>query len=450
MVASLADRLRALLGVSAYEAPPPGMPSIDDAEIERVRMSMGGQLIPLPQTRTRWYLADLENAVRIADAGDIAVASQLCRSLRRDGVLAGLLSTSAGGLVRLPKRFTGGQEMVRALEGRDGVRSVFDMMVPPGELEAFAGDIQLLNVAVGELVPVPDRGYPIFRRHDPEFLSYRWNEDRWYFRSVAGLLPITPGDGRWVLHTGGRMAPWQHGLWAALARAWINKEHALLHRSNWEAKLANPARVAVAPQGATEGQRLGFLSQIIAWGVNSVFDLPPGYDIRLIESNGRGYESFGETIEWAEREYMIAISGQVVTTTGGTGFANADVHKSIRADLIKARADALAYTVNTQIIPQWAYDHFGEEALDQAPALEWDTTPPRDLKIDADALASLGNALTALLPQLPALGVTLDGPELVRRFALPIAGEPDPDAGAGEELVPDLGEDDAQVPEVLQ
>lgn len=439
---ALIDRLRALLGVSAYAAPPSNLPSLSDDAISGVRKSIGGQLVPLPQTQTRWYLADLERAMHAADAGELALAARLARSIRRDGVLAGLLSTSAGGLVRLPIRWDGRQDMVEALEGRGGKRGVFHAMVPPGELEVFAGDIQLLNIAVGELVPVPGRNFPVFVRLDPEFLVYRWNEDRWYFRAVEGLLPITPGDGRWVLHTGGRIAPWQQGLWHALGRAWINKEHALLHRSNWEAKLANPARAAVAPQGATEGQRQGFLSNVIAWGINSVFELPPGWDIRLIESNGRGYESFGQTIEWAEREFMIGISGQVVTVTGGTGFANADVHKSIRADLIKARADALGHTVNTQIVPQWAYDNFGEAALDEAPELEWDTTPPRDLKIDADALAQLGNALTTLLPQLPSLGVTIDGPELARRFALPIAGEVDPDAGAGEELEQNASADD--------
>jgi len=424
------------------------MQSLDDASVEKARKQLGGQLAPLPITQTRWYLADLERAMHQADTGDLSLAARMCRALRRDGALAGLLSTSAGGLVRLPMRFRGREDMVRELEGRDGKRGVFDAMVPPGELEAFAGDIQLLNVAVAELVPVKDRPFPVFVRLDPEFLIYRWSENRWYYRAIEGLLPITPGDGRWVLHTGGRVAPWQNGLWPACGRAWINKEHALLHRANWEAKLANPARVAVAPQGATEGQRLGFLSQIIAWGINSVFELPPGYDVRLLESNGRGYESFGETIEWAEREYMIAVAGQVVTVTGGTGFQNGDMYKSIRADLIKARADALAHTLNTQVVPAWAYDNFGEDSLDEAPELEWDTTPPRDLKVDADALASLGNALTVLLPTLPSLGVELDGKDLARKFALPIVRQTGTTEGVEDAEIAD--EFEAPENEVLQ
>ena len=84
------------------------------------------------------------------------------------------------------------------------------------------------------------------------------------------------------------MAPWQHGLWRAVGRAYIRKEHATLHKDNWEAKLANPARVAIAPQGGTPEQAQSWFQKVMAWGVNTVFSITPGYDVKLLESNGRG------------------------------------------------------------------------------------------------------------------------------------------------------------------
>lgn len=431
----LKESIASLLGLSAY-APKnlAGQLSISDESVERVREAQGGQLAPLPRTVTRWYLNDLEAAMHSADYGDLSAAAQLARAMRRDGVLAGLISTTSGGLVRLPKRFSGRADMVACLEGRDGVRSVFDDMFPASELEVFAADADILGVAVAEMVPVQGRSFPVFVRLEPEFLRYIWTENRWYYNSIAGRIAITPGDGRWILHTrGGRVAPWQQGLWQALGRAWINKEHALLHKANWEAKLANPARAAVSPTAATETQRFGFLESLIAWGVNTVFELPAGWDVKLIESNGRGWESFKDTVEWAEREYMIALAGQVMTTNGGEGFSNGDIGKSVRADLIEARADALAHTINTQGIPAYVLTHFGEDALDESPCIEWDTTPPRDLAVEAQAMLSTAQAVSQMALALAPYGMRLDIREIAHRFALPLSDVP---VATSEEGVP--------------
>lgn len=422
---AILSRIRALLGISAYQPEVvPAYPTIDSQSTITVRKAIGGQLQPIPLSQPRWYLDDIEIAERAADIGDLSVAARLMRSARKDGVYAGVLSTRTDGLVRLPRRYRGLPEIVGALEvGGEETRSVFDEMCPASELAALVADGIELGVGVGELVPVDGRDYPVLVRLDPEFLYYRWADGRWYFRSVAGLLPITPGDGRWVLHTpGGRMAPWQRALWRAVGRAYIRKEHANLHRDNWEAKLANPARVAVAPAGASEEQSLSWFRRVMAWGVNTVFALRPGYDVRLLESNGRGYESFTSTITDQNNEFVMAVCGQTVTTDGGTGFANADVHRSIRADLIKSTADALAYTVNTQVLPPWIWARYGEDALvgERGAVVEWDVSPPKDRTAEANSLVSTANAIKGLNEALASSGETIDVRALCERFGVPL------------------------------
>ena len=415
--------VRALLGISAYQPAPRQVPGLGSRQVEAIREAVGGQLQPIPVTPTRWYLSDLESAEVQADQGQIMQAARLMRAAFRDGVLAGVMSTRTSGLVRLPKRFSGNPEIVGALEQGSTIeaRSVFDEMCPASELAMLVRDGETLGVGVGELVPVDGRDYPVLCRLDPEFLVYIWAENRWYFRSIAGLIPITPGDGRWVLHTpGGRIAPWQAGLWRALGRAYIRKEHANLHKDNWEAKLANPARVAVAPQGATEEQSSSWFRAVMAWGVNTVFGMKPGYDVKLLESNGRGHESFEKTIADQNNEFILAVCGQTVTTDGGTGFANADVHRSIRADLIKATADALAYTVNTQILPQFVIARFGDDALSNGVTIEWDVAPPKDKTAEASSLSSAAGAIKALTEALATSGRKVDVDALCTRFGVPV------------------------------
>jgi len=286
----------------------------------------------------------------------------------------------------------------------------------------------LLGVGVGELVPVEGRDYPVFVRLDPQFLRYRVQEGRWYFNSYAGPIPITPGDGRWILHTpGGRASPWQSGLWRAIGRAYIRKEHASLHKDNWEAKLANPARVAYAPAATVEEGRDTFFRQVMAWGVNTVFSLSPGYEVKLLESNGRGYDSFLRTIADQNQEVIITLAGQTVTTDGGAGFQNSDIHKSIRADLIKASADSLAYTLNTQGIPTFVLLRWGPDALTRSVVVEWDVTPPQDRTADATALNTVAQAIKALSEALRAHGRELDINALAARFSIPIKGDADGD-----------------------
>lgn len=417
-MASLAKMLSALLGVSAYEKPANAQ---DDAsEIERIRLANGGNLARPSVAQTRWYISDLEDAVRSADAGDLRGAARLWRAMRRDGVMSGLLSTCTDGVVRLPKHYFGDEEQIGELKFGNGSASVFDQMFPAAELALMAADGRGLGVAVGELRPVVGRDYPVLVRLEPEWLRYRWDENRWYYRSNGGDLHVTPGDGQWILHVpGGRVSPWQHGLWTALGRAWINKEHAIAYRSNWESKLANPARVATSPIGADDNQAQEWFRAVMAWGVNTVFGMRPGYDVKLLESNGRGYECFGETIKTSNEEMIIALAGQLVTTTGGTGFANADIHKSIRADIIKAIADSLAHTINTQGLPPWVLNRWGKAALDTRAMVEWDVAPAKDRAAEANAMMALANALKGIREAIAPYGRDVDMAAILSAHGIP-------------------------------
>ncbi len=103
----LKQLVAALLGRSAYQALPPGAGfDLDSREVEATRRALGGQLQLPSYTQTRWYLSDLESAELAADTGNLALAARLCRSVRKDGVVSGVLSTATDGLVRLPRKFS--------------------------------------------------------------------------------------------------------------------------------------------------------------------------------------------------------------------------------------------------------------------------------------------------------------------------------------------------------
>lgn len=423
----LRSRMAALLGISSFQTTSPRASTvqIDDSRVERSRHYHGGQLAPPPKSQTRWYLKDIEIAEREADAGNINRAARLMRAAKSDGTYSGVLSTRTSGLVRLPIQWRGDDEIVRALgSSPDSARSVFSEMFPASELALLAADGIELGVGVAEMMPVQGRSHPTMVRLNPQYLWYSWDENRWYYRSREGLLPITPGDGRWVLHIpGGRQDPWQNGLWRAIGEAFIRKSHAKRHKDNWESKLANPARVATAPLGASEQHSQAFFQKVLAWGVNTVFGLRPGYDVKIVESNGRGHESFETTIEDSNNEYKMAICGQMVTSDGGAGFQNSDIHRSIRADLIEATADTLAHTINTQGLPAWVYENFGADALDNGVAMSWNITPPKDLNSEAAAMTAASGAIISLTESLANHGLAPDAKAIAVRFGVPLSSD---------------------------
>jgi hypothetical protein len=426
--ASLLAKISSYLGVSIYEPSNPpnqfGLP-ITDPSVIAARRAIGGNIQPIPETTLRWYLADLEWAQAAADTGNLEAVGQLYRAMRRDGVLMGLLAARTASLIRLPKHFSGDPAHVDYLRSKNGSRSVFDELMPPAELGSLASDGDVVGVGLAELVPVRGRDYPVMVRYDPQWLTYQWNQSRWYYNTRAARIPITPGDGRWVLHVpGGRVAPWQWGLWPALGRAFIMKEHALSLRGALIAGVANPAKVMQAPSGATEQQRRAMFQHVLQWGPNMAVELPVGWELKLLEFNGRSYEVFQQEIDTCDRSYTIALTGQEVTTTGGAGFQNSDVQRVIRSDITQATGENLAYTVNTQVLPWTLAQRFGEGALDAGTCMGWVTKQPKDQEATARMLGTFADALEKLKKMFPDLSMA----EMATDFGIPIKKGGDPEA----------------------
>lgn len=422
---SFIEVVKSILGVSAFQPPGPGFgPLIDDDIVDRTRESVGGQIQPIVSTRLRWYLKDLERAQAEADNGFMRTPAQLCASMRGDGVYRGLINNRTASLVQLPKRFyTEGKtskQMAKVLSSRAGGRSVYEEMIPPQEAKLMVKDGLELGVGIGELVPVKDRMYPVLVRLEPEFLQYRWVENRWYFQSVAGTIPITPGNGRWVMHSpGGRLTPWRAGIWAAAGRAYINKSHAMSYRANYAAKLANPARVAKAPLGATQAEREGFFRRIMAWATNTVIELPPGWEADILESNGRGWDVFQEEINTCDHEYMVAIEGQTMTTTGGEGFANGAIGENQTNTLTQEMAETWAYTINTQVLPHFGMLGWGPASLSDPCILELSAKKPADREKQARIMKEVGEAIKALNEAVTSYEIHVDAEEIFTQCEIP-------------------------------
>lgn len=434
VIQDITGLVNALRGISTFSPPPIPGPQLSDEAVRSARKAMGGSLEPIPDIRLRWYPPDIERAQNEARTGNLLMIGQLCESMMLDGVIRGLLDARTS-VVCMPKRFRSPiKEITDTLESKiSSDRSVYNEMVPATEARLMVADGIKAGVAIGEMVPVVGRSFPVLVRRYPQNLFYMRTWNQWYYRSFAGLLPINPGepdaDGNcWVLHIpGGRLSPWNSGLWNTLGRSYINKMQTEFARQAYEFRHSQPGRFMTAAMGATQEERDGAFRFLIRWALNAASVLPPGWDVKLVESNGQGIKVYEASIANENMKIATALCGSAVMLQGTVGFSNVDVFRVVQKDLIETTADAWDHTVNTQILPCFVGQRWGVEALRDATTVETDSTAPKDQAAETTSMTSLATALKTLVESVALAQraaevrepVAIDVLELLARFGIP-------------------------------
>lgn len=80
--------------------------------------------------------------------------------------------------------------------------------------------------------------------------------------------------------------------------------------------------------------------------------IPKDFEVELIEASRGGAVDY-DTLERAmDRAIAKIILSQTMTTDDGSSRSQAEVHKDVRDEVVKADADALCHTFNTQVLPK--------------------------------------------------------------------------------------------------
>ena len=395
-------------------------------EVDHRRKRRRERISPIGVKQTRWLRRDIEDAEDEANAGNVRHLAQIGAWVRGDLTVGGLLSTRCS-VPRLPRTWRGNEQARQWLEGEGKTTGLFDTIFPPIELEELAID-HLVN-GFGHAVFVRPAGAQWLRlvRLDPQWSNYRVGENRWVYQGYNNLYCIEPGNGTWVLHSNGYIDPWNRGIWADLGRDQCSEDASGMHRDAFIMKYGNPFVIATSPQGQSEQQKIPFWRTVMQWTMGFA-GVTPGHKVELLQPKAEGREVFKDAEEKVERRAMMRICGQIVTSLGGPGFANAEIFAQIASHLVARTAQDLATTLNEQCIPQiirlgceqgWIDD-------DSPLLLSYDTTPPQARKAEGEAIEA---AMKAFMAQWEAAEKASDprlrpDPEEYRaRFRLPVASE---------------------------
>jgi hypothetical protein len=429
---SLGERLSRAF--SAFAAPtvlqrppsaPPG-PTGRRTRDEVRRRRRGERISPIGVKQTRWLRKDIEDAEDEANAGNVRHLAQIGAWVRGDLTVGGLLSTRCS-VPRLPRIWRGNEQGRQWLEGEGKTPGLFDTIFPPTELEELAIDHLVDGFGHAVFVRPPRSKWPMLVRLDPQWSSYRVAENRWVYQGYNKLYSIEPGGGTWVTHSNGHIDPWGRGIWADLGRDQCSEDAAGMHRDAFIMKYGNPFVIATSPQGQAEHQKIPFWRSVMQWTMGFA-GVTPGHKVDLLQPRAEGREVFVDAESKVERRAMMRICGQIVTSLGGPGFANAEIFAQIVSHLVARTAQDLARTLNEQGIPQIIQLGCEEGWIeDDSPLLlGYDTTPPQARKAEAEAIESAMKAFIAQWDAAEKAGdprLRPDPEEYRARFRLPVASE---------------------------
>lgn len=414
-----------------------------------------GVRTPFVPASLRWLPEDIEQVWADAEIGQFYKLASLIRGMRLNGTIDGIMGQRQN-IVRLPIVFEGDPWLCSELRGvpatytpdgimvDPGVPGAFDRMCPPEALKeliytgVMAGLAPFENVDIGE----PD---PVVVPRDLHFLRFDWGARSYIFQGSQDTYEMKAGDGRWGMFSpGGMDRPWTGGSWLPCAFPHVVALSATFDRLRWQALLADPLKWIKAGAGAKEGYLLALQDFIDnQWARAPGLVLPPGYEAGLTESNGSGWEVYVDAEKRADRMVQIALSGNVVTVDGGTGFANVTIFDVISEAFIQETASGLARCLTEHVIVPWARRRYGTAYARRA-KLRWDVRSPARRKADAELISVMSKAVVDADRMLKPRGMMVDAPAFLAQNAISL-----PVIRIGEATAPSAQLQEAPAPKLL-
>lgn len=256
-----------------------------------------------------------------------------------------------------------------------------------------------------------------FEWHDPRLFQFDRETRKTLRKRVEGDFngaPLEPF--KFIIHTPRLKSgiPARNGLARLAMWVFLLKSYSL---KDWAAFLevhGMPLRLGKYGTGASLDDKRVLLKAVRDLGADAAAIIPASMEIELVETKGFSEKPFEGFAVYLDKSLSKAIIGQTMTADEGSsgGLAQARVHETVRADIMKADARQLAATINRDLIRPFVDLNFGPQV--RYPKFVFPIAEPEDVK-------TLAEGLTKLVP----LGLKVQMSEIRDKFGLA-----EPDKGA--------------------
>lgn len=353
-----------------------------------------------PSMQVSWSLQQILSAIRCLAQGDFSRSAQLFRSMQEDDEIPDSLEKLVDSILCAPFSVECEDEKISQL-----TEELIGKILPEGQLTSTIESKVIQGAMVGTLdwTKTKDVWYPSLRFLEPEFLMYFPQTKEWKYNSQDGVLPVTPGDGSWVLWVDGEYGYLRAKI-RALARLWYFKQATFRDWNRYNERHGLPIIKAFIPLQGEAGEKDDFVDDIQNMGSEGVVPLPvdtdewSSYDLELLEPKDQSWGSFEAAIGRADRKIQIILSGgnlQTEIAESGASRAASETHADqLESTKAKSLSGKLCEFLREQVLTFFIAMNFGPDA--EVPYICWQTEPPEDNAQNADALSKLATGLKTL------------------------------------------------------
>ena len=335
--------------------------------------------------------SQIANAEVMASQGYFSLAAQICNTILKDDRIWGAFQNRVSELTGSEIDFDGDAMRPKtALFDKEDFWSI----LPEATFKQIYIWTLLMGFSVCQLVWKEHNGreLPTVVFFNPQNLIYNRISDTWFLRSGAfgeNIIPLTFGDGQWVMFKHSQSNPWNEGLWLRLAKLYLQKMEAsdawiynLAHYGNGITVIKNTSTGAVdKPNAKADADSL--LEKITSADKRVGIYLNSGMDIAQLEPNSKAtWEGFRSALEYADDGITIAIVGSNLTTSAESGFAGlGTVQRITNLSRINSDAQIFSTQIREQILVPYCEVNFGN--ANAAPYPVWQAG--QDLKTTKEA-----------------------------------------------------------------
>lgn len=372
-----------------------------------------------------WDRATVAGALASHCTGNFAASAELCDAVLGDSkvqsVLGSRLSAMLGASCTHRRSRDGDTAMSKVV--LDAWRDGYVKLAPNSVVSDIKRYAAMLGFAICEIQWDTTRAIwrPRLKVWHPRYVYFDLQARVFVIQTMDGPEVITPGDGRWFLHTPhGPYRGWMQGAIRAVAPSWVERDDALESWSSYNRIHGMPTAVLDVPSTASAGEVDALASAVASKDGASLLIATQGqdgqgYKLSYAEPTTISWEGFKARIERCDTDIESAILWQPASAEGGYAPGERQ-HAGARQALLEFDERTFVEDLREQVARPFAEFNFGD--ADLAPHTHYEIEPEEDLQKKLSSLESFTRALSAM----NGAGFEFDARSMARGYGVYVPG----------------------------